>query len=974
MLHTRIKNMIEKHIPCCLLHAHSAYSTYDGMGLPSDRAKRVKKIGQTACSLTDHGTLSGLIDHYTACLKEEIKPILGLEAYHAVKFEASKAMKRHHLSLIAQNLEGYYNLCQMSSESNINNFYQKPIVDFELLRKYSSGIICLSGCVLGLLPHTIINETYDAAKRHTEKFLEIFDDRFYFEVQPQEFEAQRKANEGILQLAQEYHRPVVMTSDSHFIAPSDLESYILLRNMNYHEKKTNEVIATDDVFKIQAEKDKERKEWEEEIRQQYGRLYMPSGYELAYRWKAFMGTDGEAYVIESQNIADRCDVTLDFPELVPKVIEIDQKSQQQISSTSILIRKTKEGLLKMGKWYELNPDKSIKIDNKKPIVNKVYYDRVKAELRVIIDKKYEDYFLLVADMIEEARRRDIAVGPGRGSGGGSLVARAIGITEFDPVEMGCIMERFLQPHRMNLPDFDVDFDPYRRDELFDYMMRKYAGKAAPICNINRLTMSSLINDLAHALNINDTDKATMKHVCTSLGIGGKDKTVIPVYEELIKQKELLDIEKRHPKLVLHFCKLYGSMRGYSQHASGLAISSEEISKYVPLFVRGSADKRRTYTAYEMKALNALHIVKIDILGIDAVTAVQRMCKLTHTHHLDIPFDDQETFESYCNLNVAGIFQFESPGAQNIVKEVQPENIQEIAVCTGLNRPGSIELMGLKNFVNGKKGQQDTSKLAQFCQDTYGALIYQEQIMTACRELGNMSWASAAGVMKSLHGMNKKDSPLAQEFITGAATNGIEEQEAWNLYQKLTAYTFNKSHAIAYAILSYWMMYMKTHHPFEFFLSILQLEGSIDKRKEYIADAVRNRVVVLLPHVNGKRNFHFVTIQGDRFIREGLISIDGVGPAAANAIEKEHLANGDFTSEDDLLARVNGFHEVTRGRGKEKKTIKELNRSPIKSDTLTALRTNGALDFDQKIYLDRCKRFLGNLQIQKNRKMYKNGKG
>lgn len=1019
----------KKELQCSLLHCHSGYSTYDGMGLPKDRAKRAKDLGMTHLAMTDHGTMSGIVDHYLQCNDIGITPILGIEAYHQPVYTPGKFLiddqgkrqkiKRYHLTLLAKNLDGYYSLAQMSSDA-YTQYYTNgfPISDFSLLEKYSNGVICLSGCVLGCLCQTILNDTFDQAQRYTERFLEIYGDNFFFEVQPQEFEAQKIANEGILKLADIFKRPVVMTSDSHYVNPDDIDSYVLLRQMNYHmpkqltteqiakkeerelkkkereEKKKEQLalkgltldhedetsqeeleeketeIESDDMFKSDLDK---FNSWADGIRSQYQRLYMPSGRELADRWEQFMGSSGEEYVENSQMVANLCSVELKFPELVPKaIVEVDPVTQEPIESKKILARKVRKGLEQMGLWDKIEAREVIDEDGVKQIETFYpYKERAKYEFKRITNKSMEDYFLLVADLVEEARRRGIAVGPGRGSGGASLVARAIGITEIDPVATDCMFDRFLPDYRKNLPDFDVDFGPtYRRDELKQYMIEKYNGKAAVICNIIRLTRDVLINDLAKILNIPTDVADALKKLVASMGIGDKDKTVYPVYSELMQNKDIAKIDFLYQHVVLHFCKLYGSMRGYSKHASGLAISSGNLSQYTPLFVRG----KEVYTAYEKKMLEKLNIVKIDILGIDAIAAVQQMCKLTNVDHLDIPMNDKEVYQMFADLDTVGIFQFDTPSAKQYLDAVKPENLDELSACTALNRPGSSNMGSTQVYVDGKKGKIDmTTPLAQCCKDSYGALIYQEHVLLACRNIGHMSWENAVRVMKTLHGQNHREDPLPQEFITGCVKySGLTEDEAWELYNRITSYTFNKAHAIAYSTLAYWMMWFKKYHPFEYYLSILQFENDENRRRTYEADAYnrkekKDKVVVLLPHVNGSRNYHAVTIGGHRFIRAGLQGIDKVGPAAAIAIEKEWKANGDFTNVEDLLKRVNGTYTVLKGRGKEKVEVEMIRKSPVKTDTLQALIEAGAVEFDFDKYKKRCTNYLGSLVNKKKRK-------
>lgn len=987
--------MESNEIQCALLHVHSEFSSYDGMGHSDGHAKRAKSLGMNSLALTDHGSPSGLPNHYFACEKEGVKPILGIEAYHSERFEPSKEMKRYHLTLLAKNIDGYYSIAQMSTDANLYNFYRYPICDFELLEKYNNGVICLSGCVLGMLSQTILHGSFDQAKIYTEKLLEIYRDNFFFEVQPQEFDDQKRANDGILKLADIYKRPLVMTSDSHYANPEDLDSYVILRKLNYHmpkilteeekqkkrereEKKAaklgivleqEEITESDDMFKTDLEK---FSDWSEGIKKQYEKLYMPSGRELADRWFALMGTNGEEYVRNSQMIADLCNVELKFPELVPKAYTVIDATGQPIESKQILATKVREGLIKMGKWNETAAREVVDEHGKTKIeIYRPYYERVVYELKRILEKHMEDYFLLVADLVEEARRRDIAVGPGRGSGGASLVARAIGITEIDPIKEDCMFDRFLPEHKKNLPDIDLDFGPsYRRDELFDYMIQKYNGKASQICNINTLTRSSLINDLAKELQIPDDIRDAMKQLIHAMYPDmDKDKSILPVYEDVMRNQHLAAINEKYGQVIKHFCKLYGNMRGYSAHASGLAISSGNLSQYAPLFVRA----KKTYTAYPKKMLEKLNVVKIDILGLDAIAMVHNMCKMTGINRLDIPLNDKKVYKMFADLDITGIFQFDTPSATPYLKAVAPESINELAVCTGLNRPGSSETHALQKYVDAKKGKiravsRIDQLLADCCYDTHGALIFQEHVLTACLKIGGMSGKGANDVMKTLHGNNHKEEALPQEFIQGAIkTSGLTEDEAWELYQKLTNYTFNKAHAIAYVMISYWMMWFKCYHPFEYYLSILQLENDENKRKTYEIDAYRHKVLVLLPHVNGARGYQEVIVQGTRCIRGGLSSIDKVGPVAARAIEEEWKKNGDFTDEEDLLRRVNGTHEVTKGRGENKVTTVEFNKSPIKTDTLTALREAGALEFEFKIYKERCANYLSSLNSRKKRK-------
>lgn len=1021
---SEVEKMERSDIPCALLHRHDTFSSYDGMGLPKDAAKYAKNLGMNALGITNHGNMNSVAEHYYACKAEGIVPVIGVEAYHQAKLDLTKEgqKNRYHLTLIAKNIEGYYNLSQMMSDAELYSKYGNfPICDFDLLEKYREGVICLSGCVLGCLNRHIINDQFDEAKIHAEHFLDIYKDNFWFEVQPQEFEDQRKANLGILELAKLFNRPVVMTSDSHFIKPQDIDSYVILRQLNRHvpkpptpeqiarkeerEKKKQERLVkereklakkgfiadhetqeenqnqqdanivnqstdSDDMFKTEIDINN----WADSIRKQYEKLYMQTGNELASRWQAFMGFDGSEYVRESQRIADVCSVELNFHEMVPRaIVEVDPTTQQPIPSKNVIARGIKRGLVEMGVWEKTAARQIKKEDGKTAI--ECYYpyqERAKFELKRILKKNMEDYFLLVADLVNEARRRDIAVGPGRGSAGASLVARALGITEFDPLKHDCMFDRFLPESRANLPDIDTDFGN-RRDELKSYLLQKYNGQCAEIANFNRLTKDVLINDLARFLAIPEEIAELMKSIILGLGVGGRDKEIYPEYEKLMQHRQLAQFEQQYDKVITHFCTLYGSVRNLSKHASGVAISSGNLSKYTPLFVRAG----ETYTAYDKKKLEDLGIVKLDVLKVDALYALQLMCKMTGIDRLTIPENDKETFDAFKRLDVTGIFQFESPGAQKILQDIQADSIIDLAVATGLNRPGGMELKSLEVYLDGKNGNIDMSTLvAKCCKDTYGAFIFQEHALIACKTIGHMSDLGSISMMKKLHGQIHRDHPLVLEFIAGAKEHeGMSEEESWAFIQKITSYTFNKAHAIAYVLISYWQMYFKVHYPFEFYLASLQAENDANKRKRLEADAASRKdekgdpkpVVVLLPHVNGLRNYREITSRGKRYIQAGLLNIDKVGGVAAKAIEESYQKDGPFQSEDDLLRRVNGTRKIMKGRGDQKQEFEEYNKSPIKTDTLEALKNAGALEFDMREYVKRSGEYLGSIKYAKRRR-------
>ncbi len=879
------------------LHAHDGGSLYDGFSTPEQRAQRAQKIGQTHLAVTNHGVMITNLQHYKECIKNGVVPIQGLEAYFMKEFQPGKEFTslRRHLTLLAKTQEGYSNLCRLTTDANLNSFYIKPIITYELLERHSKDIICLSGCVLGEIPQMIIQNDFDAARRETERHLQIFGSNFFFEVQPQDFDDQKKANEGLIKLSQEFHRPIVMTNDAHYSDPDDLDTYILFRKMGR---------SVDDI-KL------------DDIRKQYKNLYLCDGDTMAQRWQDLMGSDGSAYVIQSQTIAESIEnVSLVFKEEVPKYIELDENGDA-INPNKILALKTKAAMRKMGLW------------------TKTYIDRAKEELRIITLKDGKsDYYLMVADLCDYARKNDVAIGPGRGSGVASLVAYVLGITQIDPVIFDLNFYRFMTEERVTIPDFDIDFSSKRYMLVVDYIITKYAGKAAQIANVLYYKGDNLVNDLGKALDMQADEIAFVKTTLKEMLLGDKKK---PEFARLVYNKKLKGLNDAY-RIIEHFCKIWGNPKALGQHASGVAITPGPISDYVPLLVRGKEGERRVNTSYDMEGLSYMNVVKIDVLRIDAIDIVKQCMDAIKIDTKDIPLDDPKVFENYCKINTTGIFQFDSYGGKEILRRIQPTNIQELMDATSLDRPGALQMDQTRVYIDGKAGSiNEKSLLYPYCSKTYGALLYQEQIMMACRGIAGMSWGEASKVMKNLEALPATH-PLTIRFVQGAReVSNLDADTAIELFHNLTSYTFNAGHASAYAVLSYWMMWLKTYHPRMFFLELLR--ASIEKKniKDLEGDCINNSIPVFLPHVNGEVNYHLYEPYKDEYcIRSGILTIDNVGGVAAAAIARENK-NGHFTSKDEFLDRMN----------------KLGGRKVITSRVLTALEGAGALEFDFQTLRERA---------------------
>jgi len=894
-------------------HRHTGFSLYDGFNHPKVGAKRAAELGQTHLAITDHGTMSGNEEHYYWCLQNNIMPIQGVEAYFMREFMPGKEYKhlRRHMTLLAKNFTGYQNLCRLSTQSNLNNFYIKPIMDLPLLRQHNEGIIMLSGCVLGEVAQMIIQDKFDEACYMSEEFIKIFGDNFFYEVQPLDFPEQRKANEGLIKLSDKFGRPIVMTGDCHYSNEEDLDTYILFRTMGRNLK--DDVSMSDEV---------------EKIKKQYAPLFIASGKQMVDRWESvYQDGNGKKFAEQSKTIADTIElVKLEFEERVPEYKDYDNDGNE-LHPKVALAKKVKEGMKNLGIWKE------------------PYIARAKRELRVITQRRDKcDYYLLTADIVQYAKSNDIPVGPGRGSGVASLCAYALGITEIDPIYFDLLFERFMHEERVTIPDFDVDFSSRKYHAVVDYVSQKYAGKSAQICNVLYYRGDNLVNDLAKALKMEDDDIKELKAIIEILGFKMKDSDE-PEITNLLKNKALKHLEDKYG-VISYYCKMYGNPKAYGQHASGIAITPNDIDDQIPLFVRGKDIDRRINTSYDMLSLTRQHIVKLDVLKLDSIDIVHACCKLLKIKTSEIPLDDQLVFNAYKKLKTRGIFQFDTPTGVQVLRKVQPDNIFELADATSLDRPGALSLDQVRVYVEGKAGKLDTkSKLFKYCHQTFGAFLYQEQIMMACIDVG-MSWGEASKVMKVLDAL-PPDHPLTIRFVSLATKAwNITEKEAISLFNKLTSYTFNRGHAAAYAVLSYWGMWLKVKHPRVFFLETFRASWKKAKIKSLeAAYIVETKQPVFLAHVNGKANYsEFEAFPGEIAIRSGLLRIMNVGPVACKAIETENKLNGPFTSEEEFLVRMNV----------------EGKRKVITSRVLQALQGSGALIFNNEEYVKRTEEYNSSL--------------
>lgn len=862
------------------LHRHDTHSLFDGFGTPAQAAVYAKELGQPALGLTNHGNVCGLVAHYHACKDAGIKAILGVEAYFQPRFNPDK--RRFHLTILCQDMQGYRNLMRMLSYANLHQFYRYPIIDWPLLSRHHKGLIILSGCMAGYIPTLLRLGKLAEARIAALQFKELLGDRFYLEAQPIDAGDQRVVNAGVIKYGQQLGIPAVMTLDSHYVRPEEYPTY-----------ETMYAIA-------------DRKPPVD-----YSARCMMDAPQIDKLWRRMQGFVGcDSLIAATVEIADRCNVELKFEELIPRVdwgMPSDKKLREIVRSF-------------VDRYCRKMPAKR----------QQEYRDRAERELDLLIGKGFADYFLLCFDLIDTARSRNIATGFGRGSVCGSLVAFALGITRVDPVLLGTSFERFMHAEKTAMPDIDMDFGHERRGELVDYVLRKFEGKSVPIITTMYYRAKNLWNDLAKLYDVDKADSEEVKFFLESLAAGDQAGAFAEITIDAINAyPQLRKINRRYEGILEHFSRLYGQVVTMGQHAAGIAIAAKRIDNYLAI-TRLGKDKEtgepKYLTSYDMDSLAKLGVVKIDVLGLSTASIVRELEDKTGVKFSYDFLNDSALYDSFCNGKTEGIFQFEKGGAKKIIDAVMPQTFDELVACNAMNRPGTLS--NLEAYVRGKDGDLNKSTpWYRFTKETYGTLLYQEQVMAICHAAG-MSLSDADKVMKSVNAKAVNPELLAK-FVNGAEQNlGLTRSAARELYRHSTLYLFNRSHAVGYTLLALYQMYFKVYHPLEFWYATLRYEKDDVRAKIYQGCAIRDGVVILPPHINGTAQYSIEELDGEKVIRAGLSSIPGIGIKAAVAIQAERP----YVDDTEILAK--------------------LPRRVVNKRTYETLKSAGALEFDsQKIERD-----------------------
>lgn len=870
------------------LHRHTDYSLFDGFGKPLDLARLAKEYGYNALSITDHGTASGLVDHYLACKEVGIKPILGVEAYFQPSFSQEK--KRYHLCIFCKDLTGYKNMNRILSYANIHNFYYKPIVTFELLERFHEGLIVSSACIAGYASQMIVNEKPLLAEKYVKKMKKIFGEDFYVEIQPYRLSQenlQERVNEFLMAIARKHGVKCILTSDSHFGRKEELDTYIKMHELRNHKG----------------------------VEKTYKERYMPKPLDFRRRFDEMHGnnpwfTSKQMYEV-MEEIVEKCDGNI-LDELNLSLPKYDENRD----SEELLLSNIKKGLKRRGKW------------------NKKYWKRCKAEFEIIKEHGFHDYFLIVQDYVSWAKKNGIAVGPGRGSVCNCEVAYALGITEVDSIKFGLDFRRFLRMDKKKLPDIDIDFETSRRGEVIEYLIKRYKGKAVQICSYGLYKVDNLCNDLFKVCGVEDDQekKAIKKFIASYID----QDTAEFNYEEAIKRDICKRYNIKYKNIVRHFSRMYKKVRYIGTHAAGVAITGSNILNYTSIERHGN----KFSSAYDLNNLEKVNVTKFDMLGLRTLSIVKELEELTGEKYDDSWTEDEEIINQFRNENTQAIFQFERKAAADILGEIDADCFEDIIAANALNRPGPLSLGMPAQYAENKKSEDESDSLfAKLTKETYGTVVYQEQVMSVCVNIGHLDWGEADKVMKMMKGSqmteraqkerNELFELLKSKFIKGAKKEGVKREEAEDIFNKMITYTFNKGHATGYALIAVQEMFYKVYYPQFFWYVNLKYAPAAAEEWKYKCLAASQGSLILTPHVNGSAKYSLVKVDGEECILEGTSSIKNVGIKAAEAIEEEVKENGPFKDIDDFDDRM------------PKRTVNARVRQ--------ALKDAGALSFNRKNY-------------------------
>ncbi len=905
------------------LHVHTMYSLLDGAIRLDALFDRAKEFDMHSVAITDHGTMFNTVEFYQKALKAGIKPIIGCECYVAPRTIADKtpvdAKGLRHLVLLAENQEGYRNLCKLITTAQMDGFYYRPRIDKSLLEAHHDGLIAMSACLHGEIPMLIKSGHMDQAAEAAQAYQRLFgENNFFLEVQNNGIPIQDTVNDALREMSARLSIPLVASNDCHYLDKADVRAHDVLLCV-----QTGKTVNDTGRFRFRTDQ-----------------LYFKSKQEMTDYFGEYPGA-----LENTVDIAKRCEVEFDF-----NTYHFPQfHDASNLSAADLFVKQVNEGFERVWAIIQTkNPDADLA----------VYRERLDYEIGIINKMEFPGYFLIVADFINYAKNNGVPVGPGRGSAAGSLVAYSMGITDLDPIEHGLIFERFLNPDRISMPDIDVDFCINGRDKVIEYVSERYGGGdfVAQIITFGKLKTRAVIRDVGRALDIPLAEVDAIAKLVP-------DVLNITLAQALEQEPKLKDLEETRPDVaeLISICRtLEGLPRHASTHAAGVVIGDKPLVEYLPLY---KGKKGEVVTQLDMKLVEGIGLVKFDFLGLRNLTVIDYTLQLIEKQGkppLDLTamdFSDPDTYKLLAAGDTTGVFQLESSGMKDLLVRLRPENFDEVTALVALYRPGPLDSGMVDDFVERKHGRKEVaymiSDLEPILKDTYGVIVYQEQVMKIAGALASYTMAEADGLRKA---MGKKIAAMMAEhrerFVKGAVKNGYKEDKAkalFDLMEKFGGYGFNKSHSAAYALIAFQTAFLKAHYPVEFIAALLTSEmHSIDGVVKYINECRTHQIDVLPPDVNQGDTVFTVA---DGKIRFGLVAVKNVGEGAVEAIVEEREANGPYASLFDFCERVD---------------LRRVNKRVVESliacgafDSCGAHRSQmmeileEAIDYGQKVQKERC---------------------
>ena len=875
------------------LHNHTFHSVLDGLTKIHDLVDKVKELGMEAAAVTDHGTMSGILDYYKTAKKAGIKPIIGIETYVATRSrfdrDPGKDKQRFHLTVLAMNNTGFHNLMKLSTRANLEGMYYKPRIDHDLLEELNEGLIVLSGCASGEIGVALKEDDYDRAREIAKWYKSIFGDRYYLELQDHghpksntHWDVQAKINEGLIKLSKELDIEMVVTCDGHYLTHEYQDAHEIL-------------LCVGTGSYLSDEKRMSLKDFE---------LHLTDPRDIIDHW----GEEFPEVIRNTKKIADRCDVEIELGRiLIPKYPLPDGENEH-----SYLLRLTYQGLLQRYNGASKEEAEKLDPDEIIPKLSEEVRERAKMELGVMGNMGYEGYFLIVQDFINWGKLQGIVFGPGRGSAAGSIIAYALNITDLDPLKYGLLFERFLNPDRISMPDIDVDIQDTRRDEVIEYCAKKYGeDHVSNIATFGKMFGRMAVRDVARVLEVPyaESDRLAKlvpppnqgRHIPLSVSIK-EDADLRNEYENNPTAKEVLD----------YAIQLEGTIRSHGVHACGVVIAPDTLVNYIPLEM---AQKGVVATQFPMGEVEELGLLKMDFLGLSNLTIINNAMRIIRKAYKkeinlsELPLDDKKTYELFQRGDTTGVFQLESAGMKRYLRGLKPTTFEDIIAMVALYRPGPMQF--IDSFIRRKHGEEEItylhSGMKNSLKNTYGILVYQEQFMQISKEWCGFTGGQADTLRKAV-GKKKIDlmKKVKPEFVEGAVKVGGATKEIaetfWTQLEEFANYCFNKSHAACYGLIAYWTAYLKAHYPDAFMAALMTSDhDDTDRLAIEITECKHMGISVLSPDVN-ESFVEFAVVPNENKIRFGMSAVKGVGVGAVEEVLRAR-EDGPFTSVEDFARRV-----------------------------------------------------------------------